>query len=527
MSISLSGSLVITGSIVASGGITGSFSGSATTSSYALTASSVNPLTQSLSVSGSITATGILTAQTLVVQTITSSIVYSSGSNIFGNQLTNVQQMTGSLRVTGSGNHYILGGNVGIGTSSPSSYYSTKLVVYADSDNGISIAGTSTGERFLMWAKGTTGTDTYIGYIGYNVASDFMRFGTAATERMRITASGSVGIGETNPNSPLSVTATSTAAAVSTGVAYIVNNGTGNGLQVTTSGTAGTSFIFKARSSGVDRFWVGDTGNVGIGTDSPATKLNVVTDANAATEIVRIINTNAGSSATTRLSIGNNASTGATTIIQYSSTHSVKPNTLEIGTQVAGNVDFITGGSDRMRIFSSGIVTIGKTVDDGAVTAGCEFRPEGFGYFSRANGESLFINRKSSDGGQIQFRRDNVDIGNISSTTSVTSYNTTSDYRLKEDFKDFTGLDKICNIKIYDFKWKSDGTRMGGVIAHELQEILPYAVTGEKDALYEDGKPKMQSVDYSKIVPSLVKAIQEQQATITSLQEQINELKNK
>ncbi len=129
MSISLSGSLVITGSIVASGGITGSFSGSATTSSYALTASFVNPLTQSLSVSGSITATGILTAQTLVVQTITSSIVYSSGSNKFGNQLTDVQQMTGSLRVTGSGNHYIQGGNLGIGTSSPLDTFGGRTVL--------------------------------------------------------------------------------------------------------------------------------------------------------------------------------------------------------------------------------------------------------------------------------------------------------------------------------------------------------------------------------------------------------------
>ena len=77
-------------------------------------------LSGSLLITGSLTASGTLTAQTLVVQTVTSSIVYSSGSNIFGNSLTNTQQMTGSLRVTGSGNHYIQGGNVGIGTSSPS-----------------------------------------------------------------------------------------------------------------------------------------------------------------------------------------------------------------------------------------------------------------------------------------------------------------------------------------------------------------------------------------------------------------------
>jgi hypothetical protein len=77
-------------------------------------------LTGSLTVTGSILTTGTITAQTLVVQTVTSSIVYSSGSNIFGNEATNIQQFTGSLRVTGSGNHFIVGGNFGLNTASPS-----------------------------------------------------------------------------------------------------------------------------------------------------------------------------------------------------------------------------------------------------------------------------------------------------------------------------------------------------------------------------------------------------------------------
>jgi hypothetical protein len=87
-------------------------------------------ITGSLNISGSISITrditgsnalftGTITAQKLVVQQVTSSIIYSSGSNIFGSQLTDVQSFTGSLRVTGSGNHYIVGGNVGIGTTTP------------------------------------------------------------------------------------------------------------------------------------------------------------------------------------------------------------------------------------------------------------------------------------------------------------------------------------------------------------------------------------------------------------------------
>jgi hypothetical protein len=110
------------------------------------------------------------------------------------------------------------------------------------------------------------------------------------------------------------------------------------------------------------------------------------------------------------------------------------------------------------------------------------------------------------------FKNPNGTVGTISTNASATAYNTSSDYRLKEDLKDFNGLDEVSKIKMYDFKWKSDGSRGYGVMAHELEEVLPQAVSGEKDA------EEMQQVDYSKIVPLLVKSIQE-------LQEEVNELK--
>jgi hypothetical protein len=109
-------------------------------------------------------------------------------------------------------------------------------------------------------------------------------------------------------------------------------------------------------------------------------------------------------------------------------------------------------------------------------------------------------------------------VGNITSNGSIVSYNVTSDYRLKQDLKDYKGLELISAIKTYDYEWKSDKSRMYGVVAHELQEIIPYAVQGKKDEIDENGKEKMQCVDYTKIIPILVKAIQEQQ-------EQINQLK--
>lgn len=92
---------IISGSFIVTGGITGSLFGIATTASYVL-----NAVTASYAATASsaddFTVRGTLTAQTLVVQTITSSILYSSGSNIFGNSLSNTQQMTGSVGITGS-----------------------------------------------------------------------------------------------------------------------------------------------------------------------------------------------------------------------------------------------------------------------------------------------------------------------------------------------------------------------------------------------------------------------------------------
>jgi len=111
------------------------------------------------------------------------------------------------------------------------------------------------------------------------------------------------------------------------------------------------------------------------------------------------------------------------------------------------------------------------------------------------------------------FYYNNVQIGGVaqSGTTGV-SFNTSSDYRLKEDLKDFAGLDMVSKIPVYDYKWKADESRSYGVMAHELQEVLPQAVVGEKDA------EEMQGVDYSKIVPLLIKSIQELTAKVERLE---------
>jgi hypothetical protein len=122
----------------------------------------------------------------------------------------------------------------------------------------------------------------------------------------------------------------------------------------------------------------------------------------------------------------------------------------------------------------------------------------------------------------IQFlNRSVAQVGSITSTGSATAYNTSSDYRLKEDDVPMTGAtERVKALRPINFAWKIDGSRVDGFLAHEVQNIVPEAVTGEKDAVDDEGNPEYQGIDQSKLVPLLVKTIQELEARITALESQ-------
>ena len=126
------------------------------------------------------------------------------------------------------------------------------------------------------------------------------------------------------------------------------------------------------------------------------------------------------------------------------------------------------------------------------------------------------------------FRNPNGIVGNISISGSSTAYNTSSDYRLKEAIAPMTGaLAKVALLKPCTYKWKVDGSDGQGFIAHELDEVVPGCVTGEKDAVDANGNPQYQGIDTSFVVATLTAAIKEQQALITSLTARIEALEAK
>jgi hypothetical protein len=120
----------------------------------------------------------------------------------------------------------------------------------------------------------------------------------------------------------------------------------------------------------------------------------------------------------------------------------------------------------------------------------------------------------------INFYRATGAVGNISGTNTAIAYNTTSDYRLKENVNKIEGaIDKVNLLHPVHFNFIVDKDNpVDGFIAHEVETIVPNAVSGKKDAIDEDGNPLYQGVDYSKLVPILTAAIQELSAKVAALE---------
>lgn len=123
---------------------------------------------------------------------------------------------------------------------------------------------------------------------------------------------------------------------------------------------------------------------------------------------------------------------------------------------------------------------------------------------------------------QMTFLNPNGTVGSISTSGTSTSFNTTSDYRLKtvvdDNFKALALINSIA-IKEYYFKKDEDKENHVGVLAHELQALIPTAVIGPKDAVDGDGNIQPQGVDYSKLVPYLISAVQEISTDVSLLKQ--------
>jgi len=196
---------------------------------------------------------------------------------------------------------------------------------------------------------------------------------------------------------------------------------------------------------------------------------------------------------------------------------------LTFTTTEAGAIAFRTTNTEAARFTADGQFLVGRNayVSGGDNTVG--FQQSEVGQFLLSTASNCVFNRITADGTLVAFRRQNVTVGTINVTGSATGYNTSSDYRLKENVAPITGAaDRLMLLNPCNFNFLSDPANpVDGFLAHEAQAIVPNAVVGQKDEFDADGAPVYQSIDHSKLVPLLTAALQEALGKITALEVRI------
>ena len=183
---------------------------------------------------------------------------------------------------------------------------------------------------------------------------------------------------------------------------------------------------------------------------------------------------------------------------------------LDIRTSSSNIVLSDGGGNPKVYVNSAGDMSLGNDISSNP------------GYLLKlvADGTVQLVNRTGSDGTAILFQNDGSIVGSIGVSGSSTSYYTSSDYRLKENVVELTGAtDRLKQLNPSRFNFIVDAdTTVDGFLAHEVQTVVPEAITGAKDAVDADGNPEYQGIDQSKLVPLLVATIKELEARITALE---------
>jgi hypothetical protein len=393
-------------------------------------------------------------------------------------------------------------------------------------DEGCAPSGINDAIRTLMaqlktWQSG--GQDVYIHPAGsasapsitatgdtntgvFFPAADTVGISTGGTERARVDSAGRLGIGTTSPTSGylLDVRDRARVASTSNYVLDLIGSGTnGSTLQVYADNsiaaliTTGTSAIpLTFFTGGSERMRLDASGNLGVGTTSPSTKLQVV-------------GTGRFSSGTEGITLFHNGSIG---YIETSGS-----STTPIG--------FANGGTERARIDSSGNLLVGtttssarlSTVTTGNAVAGF-FKNDASGY------QTVTMQNAGGSGTRYLawFIAGTTDVGSINSNGTTTTYSTSSDYRLKNITGPVTGYKERLNaLQPKQGSWKVDGSEFRGFLAHEFADSYPASVNGEKDAVDENGNPKYQGMQASsaEVIADLVAYIKELETRLSALEQ--------
>ena len=389
-------------------------------------------------------------------------------------------------------------GNVGVGTATPADRLdvaNSMRATSATTASVIALSGNATDYSALRLRQ--TATESRVeNIIGGTGAYAPVTVYAGGSERMRITSSGNVGVGTASPTGNLTIGGSSprldfleTGGSAGFDNTIFIRDADVFSIQTRNGGTfvsndyrmttnASGALTHEWRIGNTERMRIDSSGNVGIGTSSPTGALHV-----SRSGLEAGITLERTTSATAKYTIAAND----------------------------GNLTFTNSatGTERARIDSSGNLLVGTS---------STFDNVSFLKVQVLGGLSTKIDNTTAVS-QVSFFNPNGRVGFIGTSGTATTYNTSSDYRLKENVQPMIGaLDAISQLNPVTYTWKADGSAGQGFIAHELQAVVPDCVTGEKDAVDADGKPQYQGVDTSFLVATLVKAIQELTARVAELE---------
>jgi len=457
-------------------------------------------------------------------------------------------QVAGSERARIDSNGFLLIGTTTQGLAT----YGDDLTLASSGHTGMTIRAGTTHNSSIFFADGTSGNAQKEGFIEYNHNDSYLAFATTATERIRLDSSGNVGIGTTSPSRKLEITdatfsalriknsstsiangtnicgiefehADSSAAGVCAGINALMADTSTGALHMTFS--TGTNVNLYQENMRLD-----SSGNVGIGTTTIGNKLQVHESGSFAV-FAGFSNDTTGSGSSDGLIVGINSDENGV-LYHYEN----------------NAIIFGTNNSEKMRLTNVGQLLVGTT-DNNSCSAKLIVQADSIpSYYANSGGLNVnvtnsndihcaeffqgrynkrVITHSHSNTGSVTFdvfEQNDSNVGSITGGGSSIAFNTSSDYRLKENIVNITdGITRLKQLIPRRFNWISDSTNtlVDGFIAHEVSPVIPEAVTGEKDALEEDGSIDPQAMDYSKLTPLLTAALQEAIAKIEVLETKV------
>ena len=518
---------------------------------------------------------GIVTATTFSGNISGATGTFTGNLNVGGvltyEDVTNVDSVgvitaRSGIRIGATGANTLINGNtagIGIGTANPQSILDISKDISAGV-NEVNIRNhhPTGGAALRVKTQGTYGSPSYQAILGASDAGGTIRVGAVSnhplllltnnTERVRIASDGKVGVGTDSPLSVLTAYGENRGEGTVTGQITAKDDAAYNA-----SPTGGLIFQGKYASNSAQAIFAGVTGFKENATDGNyAGALAFHTRANGSVAQERLRITSSG-----QLLLGETSAYDSNTAVQFTKNVSgnqarfiFRNNANNSNSRVqlqcmtlnrASNADTVSG----IEKYQSG----GMAIYNGENTN--QYSTMGFfcngyrslllkngnhsgydvahfyAYWGTSNGIQMEVGGPQSGTHKaIRFYTSHYggERGYIGVTLGGTSYNSSSDYRQKQDVVDLTGaIDRVKSFKPRRFKWKDDPTyTVDGFLAHEAQTVVPESVVGEKDAVDENGDAEYQVIDQSKLVPLLTAALQEAITEIETLKTKVAALES-